>query len=96
MSECVVVKFSSISAASMQDNVQQTSDMDTNNLKGTNFGVYNFLCLFLSIVTYTLDVAFNCWLAYVYYTLGFGVYFALTVTFIVFPALITTAFSMRW
>lgn len=57
------------------------------------FYVFN---LVFSICTFLLDLYFHCKVAYEYSVRGQHVFFALTLAFIVIPALITTAFSMRW
>jgi hypothetical protein len=96
MAECVV-KFSSdsvgVGTVELSNNV---SDEGRVQLTGSVFGLYHIICLLLSITTFTLDVGFDSWLAYLYYSQGQGAYFALTTTFLIFPALITTAFSLRW
>lgn len=60
------------------------------------FGFYYLTCHLLSILTYLIDHGFSCWLAYQYHTQGQETYFALTITFVIMPALISTGFSMRW
>lgn len=57
------------------------------------FYVFNLL---FSIFTFILDLYFQCKLAFVYSKSDHPEYFALTLVFIVVPALVTTAFSMRW
>ncbi|XP_067006507.2 XK-related protein 4 [Anabrus simplex] len=97
MAECVVVKFSSESLGTqVEDFSSNTQDEPDKSTKTPMFGVYHIVCLTLSIATYLLDIGFDSWLAYFYYIQGQGAYFALTITFMIIPALITTAFSMRW
>jgi len=97
MAECVVVKFSSESVRVRTEEVgNNVSDEGHIQTTGSVFGVYHIVCLLLSITTFALDVGFDSWLAYFYYRQGQGAYFALTLTFLIFPALITTAFSLRW
>lgn len=97
MAECVVVKFSSDSARVRTEEVcNNVSDEGHVQPTGSVFGLYHIICLLLSITTYALDVGFDSWLAYFYYRQGQGAYFALTLTFLILPALITTAFSLRW
>jgi hypothetical protein len=97
MAECVVVKFSSDSVrVGTVEFSNIVSDEGHVQLSGSVFGLYHIICLLLSITTFTLDVGFDSWLAYFYYSQGQGAYFALTATFLIFPALITTAFSLRW
>lgn len=52
--------------------------------------------LTFSIVTFMLDVIFHCWIAYVYYKEKEIHFFAFTLVFLIVPALVSTAFSMRW
>jgi hypothetical protein len=97
MAECVVVKFSSDSVRVGTDELSNNvCDEGHSQVAGSVFGLYHVICLLLSITTFTLDVGFDSWLAYCYYCQGQGTYFALTVTFLIFPALTTTAFSLRW
>lgn len=97
MAECVVVKFSSDSVRVGTDELSNNvCDEGHSQVAGSVFGLYHIICLLLSITTFILDVGFDSWLAYFYYRQGQGAYFALTVTFLIFPALITTAFSLRW
>lgn len=97
MAECVVVKFSSETVRVRTEEVcNNVSDEGHTQTTGSIFGIYHIICLLLSITTFALDVGFDSWLAYFYYSQGQGAYFALTLTFLIFPALITTAFSLRW
>lgn len=66
------------------------------NFKEMELGRFYIVILILSIVTFILDLYFHCWLAYVYYRERETSFFALTLFFIVVPALISSAFSMRW
>lgn len=92
-----MVKFSSDSVRVRTEEVgNNVSDESHIQTTGSVFGVYHIICLLLSITTFALDVGFDSWLAYFYYRQGQGAYFALTLTFLIFPALITTAFSLRW
>ncbi|PNF23341.1 hypothetical protein B7P43_G15081 [Cryptotermes secundus] len=97
MAECVVVKFSSDSVRVGTDDLSNNvCDEGHSQVAGSVFGLYHIICLLISITTFILDIGFDSWLAYIYYCQGQGSYFALTVTFLIFPALITTAFSLRW
>lgn len=97
MAECVVVNFSSDSVRIRTDDLSNNVSEESHIQPGRSvFGIYHIICLLLSITTFALDVGFDSWLAYFYYRQGQGAYFALTVTFLIFPALITTAFSLRW
>lgn len=58
----------------------------------TNWDIAGFV---ISIISHLVDVGFDCNLAYRYYSnKDFG-YFFTTVGFILIPALINTAFSIR-
>ncbi|PSN51094.1 hypothetical protein C0J52_01543 [Blattella germanica] len=96
MAECVVVKFSNDSVRARTDDLSNNVSEESHVQHNCDFGVYHTVCLVLSITTFALDVGFDCWLAYFYYRQGQGPFFALTVTFLIFPAIITTAFSLRW
>lgn len=58
----------------------------------TNWDVAGFI---ISIVSHLVDVGLDCNLAYRYYSTGEVGYFLTTVGFILIPALINTAFSIR-
>ncbi|XP_063218079.1 XK-related protein 4-like [Bacillus rossius redtenbacheri] len=97
MAESVVVRFSSENiGARIEDGSNNAVDELDGETKSSAFGIYHTVCIALSIITYVVDVALDCWLANFYHVHRQGAYFALTVTFIVFSALVTTAFSMRW
>ncbi|KAJ4428971.1 hypothetical protein ANN_25967 [Periplaneta americana] len=97
MADCVVVKFSNDTVRTRTEDLSHNVAEEGQTLPaGSVFSVYHIICLLLSITTFILDVGFDSWLAYFYYRQGDGAYFALTVTFLIFPAIITTAFSLRW
>lgn len=58
----------------------------------TNWDIAGFI---ISIISHLVDVVFDCNLAYRYYINGDFGYFFTTVGFILIPALINTAFSIR-
>lgn len=58
----------------------------------TNWDIAGFI---ISIVSHLIDVGFDCNLAYRYYSSGETGYFLTTLGFILIPALINTAFSIR-
>jgi len=66
------------------------------------YNSFDFLCTFISVVTYVLDVVMDCIVAYYFYHLAVdhGIYhywyFGLTIFFIVMPSLTMTGFSFRW
>ena len=55
--------------------------------------LYFFLDVF-SIVTYLVDVGSDIWVAYLYYRDGDWWWFSLTVTFIISPCLLMSAYSV--
>lgn len=95
MSEFAVVKFS---AEEMQSTIEDfpTKNEDNEEREPPNFGIFYVLCLMFSIFTYILDVCVHCWIAYLYHARGQLTNFVLTVLFMILPALLTTAFSLRW
>jgi len=66
------------------------------------YNALDFLCTTISVLTYVVDVVFDCIVAYYFYHLAVdhGIYhywyFGLTVFFIVMPSLTMTGFSLRW
>jgi len=76
---------------------------ETDALPATlRYNALDFLCTFISVVTYVVDVVMDCVVAYYFYHLAVdhGIYhywyFGLTVFFIVMPSLTMTGFSFRW
>ena len=69
---------------------------------GLRYNTFDFFCTFLSILTYVVDLAMDCVVAYYFYHLAVdhGIYhywyFSLTLVFIVLPSLTMTGFSFRW
>lgn len=89
-----VVKFTSAKESTqIETGVDFKRDDIVKEFHLSKFYIFN---LSFSIFTFILDLYFHCKLAYVYSTTNQHVFFALTLVFIVFPALVTTAFSMRW
>lgn len=64
--------------------------------KEMELGRFYIPTILLSIVTFVLDLYLYCWLAYIYYSDDKNTFFTLTLSFILVPALISSAFSMRW
>lgn len=56
---------------------------------------WDIIALIISITSHIIDIGFDINLAYRYYTNSYPYYFILTVAFIVVPAWINTAFSIR-
>lgn len=95
--DCTVVRFSSSDPSTARIETLKTNENGDKVIdQPLDFGVFYVVCILLSICTYVLDYIFACWLLYHYSNNGQGLYFALTLTFIVLPAILMTAFSMRW
>ncbi|KAK4884757.1 hypothetical protein RN001_001028 [Aquatica leii] len=93
---CTVVRFSKDPSLVRIDNLKQNDSSDKLSEMSQTFGIFYMICISSSIITYVLDLALACVLLYFYSLKGCGLYFALTLTFILVPALIMTAVSMRW
>ncbi|XP_022912980.1 XK-related protein 6-like [Onthophagus taurus] len=105
--DCTVVRFSGEPSTVRIENLKRNNDFDKTtssttatttptSTDGQKFGLFYVICIALSIVTYVFDLVLACFLLYFYTVNGNVVYFALTLTFIVVPALFITAFSLRW
>lgn len=95
--DCTVVRFTSSDPSTARIETLKTNENGEKIIEHQqDFGFFYILCITLSILTYVLDYAFAIWLLYYYSTQAEGLYFALTLTFMVFPAILMTAFSMRW
>lgn len=92
-----MVRFSAEPSTVRIENLKQQND-STDKITESNqtFGVFYVICIALSIITYVLDLVLACILLYFYSIHGQGVYFGLTLTFVLVPALFMTAFSLRW
>ncbi|CAL1272079.1 unnamed protein product [Larinioides sclopetarius] len=64
--------------------------------KNLNFSLLDILGIIISICSYFLDVAFDIFIAILYYHNGNEWGFGLTVCFIAVPSLAMTGFSLRW
>ncbi|XP_075230994.1 XK-related protein 7-like [Lycorma delicatula] len=95
MGEFAVVKFSAEEMQSRIEGVQHRTD-ETEENGSPDFNICYILCLVCSVITYMIDVVVHCWLVYLYHLYAQLTNFVLTVVFIILPALVTTAFSLRW
>lgn len=93
---CTVVRFSKDPSTARIENLKQNDSSDKMCEAQQTFGFFYVICIALSIITYVLDLALACILLYFYSVQGYGVYFALTLTFVLVPAIFMTAISMRW
>lgn len=91
--ECTVVRFSRDPSSARIENFKQVDALKPDTAQ---FGLFYVICIALSIITYALDLALACILLYFYSLGGHGVYFALTLSFVLLPALLMTAFNFRW
>ncbi|CAH1365888.1 hypothetical protein MTP99_002172 [Tenebrio molitor] len=93
----VVVHFSRDPSLANIENIKpQVESPDKFSETAQNFDVFYVICIALSIITYVLDLVLACVLLYYYSVYGYGLYFALTLTFILVPALFVTTVSLRW
>ncbi|XP_018321466.1 XK-related protein 6 [Agrilus planipennis] len=93
--DCTVVRFSKDHSTARIENYKNNDSPD--RLSDTvYFGTFYVICVIFSIFSYVADLTLACFLLYFYSVNGYGVYFALTLTFVVMPAIILTAFNMRW
>lgn len=95
--DCTVVRFSREQSQARIERFKQNDLNSTDKYVECiqNFGIFYAFCVSISIITYILDIAF-CSLLLCYYIHTNGVYFSLTLTFMILPALFTTTFSLRW
>lgn len=93
--ECTVVRFTRDSSTARIETLKNDSP---DKLTDTNFyfGAFYVICVALSIITYVLDLVLAGVLLYFYSVQKEGVFFALTLAFVLIPALLMTAFSLRW
>lgn len=94
--DCAVVRFSRDPSSAKIENFKQVDSPDKLTDTNQTFGAFYVICIALSIITYALDLALACLLLYFYTIGGHGLYFALTLTFVILPAIVMTAFNFRW
>lgn len=94
--ECQVVRFSRETSLAKIENLKQNVESPDKFTESGHFGLFYAICIGLSIITYVLDLVLACFLLYFYSVNGNGVYFALTLTFLIIPALIMSTVSLRW
>lgn len=88
------MRFSREPSSARIENLKQTDS--TAAEKTSDFGGFYVTCVLLSVITYVADLVLACVLLYFYSIDGHGVYFALTLSFLLVPALLMTAFNFRW
>lgn len=97
MSEiCTVVHFSRESSLTRIDTIKPNEAPGKISENSHNFGSFYICCIVLSILTYLADLALAVTLLYFYSSQGYGLYFALTLSFVLLPAICMTTVSLRW
>lgn len=99
MVDCPVVRFTRDQSMAQIENLKQTVVESPDKFTDTaiySFDAFYIVCIALSIITYVLDIILASILLYYYYVNGCGLYFALTLTFVLLPAICTTTISLRW
>ncbi|XP_060529521.1 XK-related protein 7-like [Cylas formicarius] len=94
--DCTVVRFSREPSLARIDNLKINDSPDKITENSHIFGPFYVSCVLLSIITYIADLALTIILLYFYSIQGHGVYFALTLTFVLLPAICITTVSFRW
>lgn len=94
--DCTVVRFSREPSLANIENLKQQGESPDKFTDCGHFGMFYVICIAFSIITYILDLVLACMLLYFYSVNGNAVYFALTLTFVVIPALLITTISLRW
>lgn len=93
--DCTVVRFSREPSSARIENLKPT-DSGYPEKNHVDFGGFYVTCVLFSVITYIADLVLVCVLLYFYSIDGHGVYFALTLSFLIVPALLMTAFNFRW
>ncbi|XP_030751021.1 XK-related protein 6-like [Sitophilus oryzae] len=94
--QCPVVQFSRESSLARIDNIKSNDAGGRLSENNHHFGPFYMLCIVLSILTYVTDLLLTISLLYFYSTQGYGLYFALTLTFLLLPAVCMSTISLRW
>lgn len=96
--DCPVVRFSRDQSVARIDTLKQQNDSPDKfpDSHLYTFDAFYVICIALSMITYIVDLTLASILLYFYYINENGVYFALTLTFVILPALFMTTFSLRW
>ncbi|KAL1513210.1 hypothetical protein ABEB36_002648 [Hypothenemus hampei] len=97
MSEtCTVVHFS------REPSLARIETIKANEVPGKiaennhSFGTFYVCCIVLSILTYLTDLGLTITLLYFYSHQGYPLHFALTLTFVLLPAICMSTVSLRW
>jgi hypothetical protein len=95
-SEGDILDMAAMSAESRQWLGSQSYDETDALPPSLRFNHFDMACIIFSMITYTLDLAMDLYIAYIYYTGEWIGYFVLTLIFVIVPAGTMTAFSLRW
>ncbi|KAL3288720.1 hypothetical protein HHI36_003155 [Cryptolaemus montrouzieri] len=91
-----VVRFSRDSSLAKIESLKYCDAPDKVCENVHTFGIFYVICIALSIITYIVDLILACLLLYYYSINGYGLYFAITLTFTLVPAILMTTISLRW
>ena len=80
-------------AESQRPHVFDQANESPDTMQFTGFDI--FLLIF-SMTTYLVDLGMDIYVACMYYKTGYISYASLTLVFVIVPALIMSAFSLRW
>ncbi|VEN51923.1 unnamed protein product [Callosobruchus maculatus] len=94
--DCTVVRFSRDPSQVRIETLKHQGESPDKFSDIARFGPFYVFCIGLSITTYVLDLVLAIILLYFYTVHGYGLYFALTLTFMVIPALFMSTISLRW
>lgn len=94
--DCTVVRFSREPSSARIETLKQT-DGGYPEKHCTDFSGFYVTCVLISVITYIADLVLVCVLLY-FYAINSDdhLYFALTLSFLLLPALLMTAFNFRW
>lgn len=93
---CPVVSFSREASLARIDNLKPNDAPGKIAENNHSFGSFYVCCIVLSIFTYLTDLVLAIILLYFYSNQGYGLYFALTLTFVLLPAICMSTISLRW
>ncbi|CAG9766153.1 unnamed protein product [Ceutorhynchus assimilis] len=93
---CTVVHFSREPSLARIDTIKGSDSPGKISESYHSFGTFYVCCIVLSIFTYLTDLVLAVTLLYHYSNQGYGLYFALTLTFVLLPAICMSTLSLRW
>ncbi|KAF7281540.1 XK-related protein 6-like [Rhynchophorus ferrugineus] len=96
MTESCTVNFSRETSLARIENIKPSDIGGKLSENQHNFGLLYLCCIILSIITYVADLILTIILLYFYYVQSQGLYFALTLTFVLISALCMSTVSLKW